>query len=114
MSNLPKISLRIATSEAVKIFFSAIRNKKGLPFTLQLDDAPSVSVSTTRSTLLSLRGKYGNLPSSEEFCMRKQLEIDHEEKRLTVQSIQSRGRRVVESLRNDAGERSRLVGFTRL
>ncbi len=74
--------LGISTSEAIKIFFSAIRNKKGLPFPLQLDDTPFSSVSATRSALLSIRGKYDKLPSSEDFCMRKQLEIDHEEKRL--------------------------------
>lgn len=74
--------LGISTTEAIKIFFSAIRNKKGLPFPLQLDDTPAISVTTTRSALLSIKGKYDKLPSSDEFCMHKQLEIDHDEKRL--------------------------------
>ena len=78
--------LGLSTSEAIKIFLSAVRNRKGLPFPVQLEKEQAVStqpaISSGREAILALRGKYKNMASSEEFALRKQEEIDFEESRL--------------------------------
>lgn len=72
--------LGLSTSEAIKIFLSAVRNRKGLPFPVQLDDEPSMASQTAvisrRNAILSLRGKYGEMTSSDEFSRQKQAEIN--------------------------------------
>lgn len=75
--------LGISTSEAIKIFLSAVRNRKGIPFQVQLDsELPAVRTTSPRQAVLSLRGQYQDLPSSDDFARRKQTEIDREEGRL--------------------------------
>ena len=78
--------LGLSTSEAIKIFLSAVRIKKGLPFPVQLENEQTVPAKpllySSRETILSLRGKYTNMASSEEFALLKQEESDLEERRL--------------------------------
>ncbi|MBT1074652.1 type II toxin-antitoxin system RelB/DinJ family antitoxin [Geobacter grbiciae] len=79
--------LGLSTSEAIKIFLSAVRNRKGLPFPVQLEDeqaSVSPAVPGRRQAVVSLRGQYREMPLSEEFSRRKQEEIDHEESRLRL------------------------------
>ena len=74
--------LGLSTSEAIKVFLSAVLNRKGLPFPVQLDVVNPEAVSSPRQSLLSLRGQYRNIASSDEFARSKQAEIDAEESRL--------------------------------
>jgi DNA-damage-inducible protein J len=78
--------LGLSTSEAIKIFLSAVRLKKGLPFPVQLEKEHALPVKSTfssqRDSLLSLRGKYTKMSSSEDFALRKQEEIDIEDNRV--------------------------------
>jgi len=74
--------LGMSTSEAIKVFLSAVLNRKGLPFSVQLDVATPEAASSPSQSLLSLRGQYRNIASSDEFARRKQAEIDAEESRL--------------------------------
>jgi len=75
--------LGMTTSEAIKIFLSAVLNRKGIPFPVQLEaTAPEIASQASKS-LLSLRGQYKNVVSSDEFALRKQGEIDLEEGRLS-------------------------------
>ena len=74
--------LGMSTSEAIKVFLSAVLIRKGLPFPVQLDVANPEAVSSLSQSLLSLRGQYRNIASSDDFAHRKQAEIDAEEGRL--------------------------------
>jgi DNA-damage-inducible protein J len=74
--------LGLSTSEAIKVFLSAVLNRKGLPFPVQLDVVNPEAVSSPRQSLLSLRGQYRNIASSDEFARSKRAEIDAEESRL--------------------------------
>lgn len=74
--------LGLSTSEAIKIFLSAVLNRKGIPFPVQLDVTAPEAVSPSRQSILSLRGQYRNIASSDDFARRKQVEIDNEESRL--------------------------------
>ena|SRR5450631_1708328 len=74
--------LGMTTSEAIKIFLCAVRKCKGIPFPVQLNVAAPETVSSPRLTILSMRGQYRNLISSDEISRRKQTEIDKEEGRL--------------------------------
>jgi addiction module RelB/DinJ family antitoxin len=77
--------LGLSTTEAIKIFLSAVRNKQGIPFPVQLDEKqePVAPEPTDRNAVAAaLRGKYKKMSSSEEFAHRKQEEIDFEERRL--------------------------------
>lgn len=73
--------LGLTTTEAIKIFLSLVRNKRGLPFAVQLDQRPHTGA-RRKSALAALRGRLRELPSSEEVAQRKQEEIDAEERRL--------------------------------
>lgn len=77
--------LGLSTTEAIKIFLSAVRNRRGIPFPVQLDDrrmagAP-LSVDS-KATLNALMGKYADITPSEEFAHIKQAEIDDEMRKL--------------------------------
>jgi len=76
--------LGLSTSEAIKMFLSAVRNRKGIPFNVQLPaaDVALVSKTSPRQSVLSLRGQYRKLTSSDEFSRHKQDEIDLAESRL--------------------------------
>ena len=77
--------LGLTTTEAIKIFLSAVRNKKGLPFPLQLEErgaAMPSSVGDRKAALEAIIGKYPNMTSSEEFARQKQEEIEFEERKV--------------------------------
>jgi len=74
--------LGMSTSEAIKIFLSAVLNRKGIPFPVQLEATAPASAAPTRQSILSLRGQYRNIASSNDFARRKQVEIDAEANRL--------------------------------
>lgn len=74
--------LGLSTTEAIKVFFSAVRNRKGLPFVLQTSDDQAVLVPNSKRLALldSVMGKYAAIPtSSEEFNFRKHQELDAEQ-----------------------------------
>jgi addiction module RelB/DinJ family antitoxin len=74
--------LGMTTSEAIKIFLSAVLNRKGIPFPVQLEARTPDAASSVSNSLLSLRGQYKKIVSSDEFALRKQTEIDLEDGRL--------------------------------
>jgi DNA-damage-inducible protein J len=76
--------LGMSTSEAIKIFLSAVLNSKGIPFPVQLEAATPAAAAPTRQSILSLRGQYLNIASSDDFARRKQLEMDIEASRLRL------------------------------
>ena len=76
--------LGLTTTEAIKIFLSAVRNRRGIPFSIQLDErrAEGVPLSVDRkATLGAIMGKYADITPSEDFARIKQAEIDEEEER---------------------------------
>lgn len=74
--------LGLTTSEAIKIFFAAVRNRKGLPFQLQVASAPASPHEQRKDALDAIMGAYPLLTSSAEFSRLKQKEIDLEEGKL--------------------------------
>src|ERR1039457_2060815 len=64
--------LGMSTSEAIKIFLCAVLNRMGIPLPVQLDVATTETGSSLRQSVLSLRGQYQNIPSSDEVADRKQ------------------------------------------
>ena len=80
--------LGLTTTEAIKIFLSAVRNRRGIPFPVQLDERRAegaVPLSVDRkATLDAIMGKYADITPSEEFARIKQAEIDDEERKLRL------------------------------
>jgi addiction module RelB/DinJ family antitoxin len=77
--------LGLTTTEAIKIFLSAVRNRRGIPFPVQLGErrADGAPLSVDRkATLDAIMGKYTNITPSEEFARIKQVEIDDEGRKL--------------------------------
>jgi addiction module RelB/DinJ family antitoxin len=74
--------LGLTTSEAIKIFFAAVRNRKGLPFQLQVAAAQSSPVELRKNALDAIMGAYPLLTSSSEFARLKQEEIELEDGKL--------------------------------
>ena len=77
--------LGLSTTEAIKIFLSAVRNHRGIPFPVQLDEqrmAGAPLSSDRKAALDAIMGKYANITPSEEFARIKQAEIDDEERKL--------------------------------
>lgn len=75
--------LGLTTTEAIKIFLSAVRNRRGIPFPIQLDElqAEETPLSAERKAALdAIMGKYADMTPSEEFARMKQAEIDDEKK----------------------------------
>ncbi|CAG1020409.1 type II toxin-antitoxin system RelB/DinJ family antitoxin [Geobacter sp.] len=74
--------LGLTTSEAIKIFLSAVRNRKGLPFPVQLEEGQADSVPAERlprrKSIQALRGQYRDMPPSDDFSRRKQSEINED------------------------------------
>jgi len=62
--------LGLTTTEAIKIFLSAVRNRRGIPFPVR------------KATLGAIMGKYADITPSEEFARIKQAEIDDEGRKL--------------------------------
>ena len=77
--------LGLTTTEAIKIFLSAVRNRRGIPFPVQLDErqAKETSLAVDRkATLDAIMGKYADITPSENFARIKQGEIDDEGRKL--------------------------------
>jgi len=78
--------LGLSTTEAIKIFLSAVRNTKGLPFVLQLNEVQKAGalsgVAKRKQALDSIIGTFSCMASSEDFAQRKQQEIDLDARRL--------------------------------
>lgn len=74
--------LGLTTSEAIKIFFAAVRNRKGLPFQLQVPSVQATPQEQRKTALDAIMGAYPLLTSSTEFSRLKQDEIDLEEWKL--------------------------------
>lgn len=77
--------LGLSTTEAIKIFLSAVRNSRGIPFPLQLEGKHKAHalVSVDRKAALdAIAGKYSDMTSSDEFARTKQADIDDEARKL--------------------------------
>jgi len=77
--------LGLSTTEAIKIFLSAVRNRQGIPFPVQLEErrTPEVSVTGGRKAAIdAIVGKYADMTASDEFARMKQSEIDDEVRKL--------------------------------
>jgi addiction module RelB/DinJ family antitoxin len=77
--------LGLTTTEAIKIFLSAVRNRRGIPFPVQLDErrAEGTPLSVDRKAAVdAIIGKYADITPSEEFARIKQAEIDDEGRKL--------------------------------
>lgn len=73
--------LGLTTSEAIKIFFAAVRNRKGLPFQLQLASEQASPQEQRKTALDAIVGAYPLMTSSTEFSRLKQEEIEREERK---------------------------------
>src|ERR1035437_8721945 len=71
--------LGLTTSEAIKIFFAAVRNRKGLPFQLQVSSDQASPQELRKKALDAIIGAYPLMTSSAEFARLKQEEIELEE-----------------------------------
>jgi addiction module RelB/DinJ family antitoxin len=77
--------LGLSTTEAIKIFLSAVRNRRGIPFPIQLDEQWMAGAPLTfdrKAALAAIMGKYADITPSEEFARIKQAEIDDEARKL--------------------------------
>ena len=69
--------LGLTTTEAIKIFLGAVRNRRGIPFPVQLDERRGEGAPITvdrKATLNAIMGKYAAITPSEEFARIKQEE----------------------------------------
>ena len=73
--------LGMTTTEAIKIFLSAVRNRKGLPFQLQVVSEQAPPLEKRKKALDAIMGAYPLMTSSKEFARRKQEEIELEERK---------------------------------
>ena len=71
----------LTTSEAIKIFFAAVRNRKGLPFQLQVSSDQVSPQAQRKKALDAIMGAYPMLTSSADFARMKQEEIELEERK---------------------------------
>jgi addiction module RelB/DinJ family antitoxin len=79
--------LGLTTTEAIKIFLSAVRNRRGIPFPVQLDERCKVGVPLSvdrKATVDAIMGKYADITPSEEFACIKQAEIDDERRKMNL------------------------------
>jgi addiction module RelB/DinJ family antitoxin len=77
--------LGLSTTEAIKIFLSAVRNRRGIPFPVQLDERQVEGMPLAverKATLDAIMGKYAGITPSDEFARIKQEEIDDEARKL--------------------------------
>jgi addiction module RelB/DinJ family antitoxin len=74
--------LGLTTTEAIKIFLAAVRNRKGLPFQLQVGSVPPSPLAQRKNALEAIIGAYPIVTSSTDFARIKQQEIDLEERKL--------------------------------
>ena len=73
--------LGLTTSEAIKIFLAAVRNRKGLPFQLQVAAEQASPPELRKKALDTIMGAYPLMTSSTEFANLKREEIDLEERK---------------------------------
>ena len=73
--------LGLTTSEAIKIYFAAVRNRKGLPFQLQIASDQVSPQEQREKALDAIMGAYPMMTSSAEFARLKQEEIELEERK---------------------------------
>jgi addiction module RelB/DinJ family antitoxin len=73
--------LGMTTTEAIKIFLTAVRNRKGLPFQLQVVSEPTPPLERRKKALDAIIGAYPMVTSSTDFARIKQEEIDLEERK---------------------------------
>ncbi|MFZ4856036.1 MAG: type II toxin-antitoxin system RelB/DinJ family antitoxin [Desulfuromonadaceae bacterium] len=73
--------LGMTTTEAIKIFLSAVRNHKGLPFQVQVASEQASPRELRKSALDAITGKYPMMTSSAELSRKKQEEIELEERK---------------------------------
>jgi len=73
--------LGLTTSEAIKIFLAAVRNRKGLPFQLQVVSERISPLELRKKALDAIIGAYPLMTSSTEFADMKREEIDLEERK---------------------------------
>ena len=71
----------LTTSEAIKIFFTAVRNRKGLPFQLQVASDQISPQAQRKRALDAIMGAYPMMTSSEDFASMKHEEIELEERK---------------------------------
>jgi addiction module RelB/DinJ family antitoxin len=73
--------LGMTTTEAIKIFLSAVRNRKGLPFQVQLVSEQASPLELRKNALDAITGVYPMMTSSADFSRKKQEEIELEERK---------------------------------
>jgi addiction module RelB/DinJ family antitoxin len=73
--------LGMTTTEAIKIFLAAVRNRKGLPFQVQVTSEQSSPLELRSKALDAIVGAYPMISSSADFSLRKQEEIEVEERK---------------------------------
>lgn len=75
--------LGLTTTEAIKIFLAAVRNRKGLPFQLQVGTEQASPAEQRKKALDAIVGAYPMLTSSSDFSRAKQEAIDLEERKIS-------------------------------
>jgi len=73
--------LGMTTTEAIKIFLAAVRNRKGLPFQVQVASEVASPLELRKKALDTVVGSYPMISSSADFSRRKREEIEHEERK---------------------------------
>lgn len=73
--------LGMTTTEAIKIFLAAVRNRKGLPFQVQVVSEQASPLEQRKKALDAIVGAYPLLTSSSDFSRKKQEEIELEERK---------------------------------
>lgn len=73
--------LGMTTTEAIKIFLAAVRNRKGLPFQVQVFSEQSSPLELRKKALDAVIGAYPMMISSADFSSKKLEEIELEERK---------------------------------
>ena len=73
--------LGMTTTEAIKIFLSAVRNRKGLPFQVQVVSEQASPLELRKKALDAITGAYPMMTSSADFSRKKQEEVELEERK---------------------------------
>jgi len=73
--------LGMTTTEAIKIFLSAVRNRKGLPFQVQVVSEQASPLELRKKALDAIAGAYPMMTSSADLSRKKQEEIEIEERK---------------------------------
>lgn len=78
--------LGLTTTDAIKIFLSAVRRRRGIPFDLQVDDPAGSgganSATARRAAVKGLVGRYPDIVSGDEFNKAKATETSREDRKL--------------------------------